>query len=351
LETDDGIVGYGESVGIFFETADTFIHKELKPLLLGENPLRVEYLRHRMEHLIEWNSFATYPISAVEMALYDLKGKVMESPVYDLLGGLYRDEVEFCPLIHIHSVEEDVANVRRLVENGCRTIKLKVGRDPRDDLVRLRAIREAVGEDVNIRIDPNMAWSPSTAIKWARRMERYNLQYLEQPVPGWDIDGLMEVGRSIEVPVAADESCQTVRDALKLAAKEACEVFIVYPSEAGGLQPVRDIVSIANTAGITCVMGTWEEGGVAFAAGLHLIASSRNFPLANDTSYHVLTEDYITSPFRFDKNFRIRVPNEPGLGVSPDPIKVTKLSKATGDDTIFRDLPGSKFIPRSRQIQ
>src|SRR5690349_16299738 len=87
IETDEGIRGCGEHDGIFFETAETFLHAEVEPLLIGEDPLQIEFLTHKTEHLIGWNTFAAYPLSAVDMALYDIKGKVLGVPVYQLLGG------------------------------------------------------------------------------------------------------------------------------------------------------------------------------------------------------------------------------------------------------------------------
>ena len=210
IETDEGVVGYGEHDGLFYETADAFIHSELKPLLLGEDPLQIEFLTHKMEHFFMWNSFAPYPISAIDMALYDIKGKVLGVPVYELLGGMYRDRMEVTGLIHMHGIDEDVASAVRLKEGGYKVLKIKVGHEPARDMERLAAIRDAVGPEMPFRIDPNMAWSPRTAVRWIGRMEKYGLQWVEQPVPAWDLKGLLEVARAVDTPLSADESCMTV---------------------------------------------------------------------------------------------------------------------------------------------
>lgn len=350
IETDEGIIGYGEHDGLFYETAEAFIHAEVKPLLIGEDPLRIEYLAHKTEHFLLWNTFAAYPLSAIDMALYDIKGKTLGVPVYELLGGLYRSKMDTTGLIHLHDVKEDVASAIRLVERGHKVLKIKVGFELDKDMERLTAIREAVGPGIPFRIDPNMAWSPKTAIRWIRRMEKLNLQWVEQPVPSWDIEGLAEVARAVDTPLSADESCMTVRDARRLADARAVEVFNVYLTEAGGITRAREIVAIANTAGIACVVGTWGEGGVGQAAVLHLVASSRNFEHASDTAYGLVKDDYLKEPFTFDNEARLSVPNGPGLGVEPSSEKVERYAHIEGEDRVFANGLGDQFIPRSGMI-
>ena len=350
IETDEGIAGHGEHDGLFYETADTFIHSELKPLLLGEDPLQIEFLNHKLEHFLMWNSFAAYPMAAIDMALYDIKGKKLGVPVYELLGGLYREKMEITGLIHMHGVEEDAASAVRLTEKGHKVLKIKVGFDLEKDVERLAAIREAVGPRIPFRIDPNMAWSPRTAVRWIRRMEKFNLQWVEQPVPAWDIKGFLEVARAVDTPLSADESCMSVRDAMVLAESGAVEAFNVYLTESGGITRAREIAAIANAAGIACVIGTWGEGGVGQAAVLHLVASSRNFEHASDTAYGLVADDYITHPFEFDGQARLTVPRGPGLGVELNASQIAKYSKLEGEDRVFTSSSDSRFIPRSRMI-
>ena len=350
IETDQGLVGYGEHDGLFHETAEAFIHSELKPLLIGEDPLQIEFLTHKTEHFLLWNTFAAYPLAAIDMALYDIKGKALGVPVYEILGGLYREKMDTTGLIHLHDVDADVASAVRCVERGHKVLKVKVGFDLEKDMERLTAIREAVGPAIPFRIDPNMAWSPRTAVRWIRRMEKLNLQWVEQPVPSWDIEGLVEVARAVDTPLSADESCMTVRDAWRLAEARAVEAFNVYLTEAGGITRAREIVAIANAAGIACVIGTWGEGGVGQAAVLHLVASSRNFEHASDTAYGLAADDYITEPFRFDENARLTVSHKSGLGVEPSPPKVDRYAHIEGEDRVFAQGPGERFIPRSRMI-
>jgi L-alanine-DL-glutamate epimerase-like enolase superfamily enzyme len=343
VETDEGIVGYGEHDGLFFETAETFIHAELEPLLVGQDPLRIEYLNHKMAHFLTWDSFSAYPIAAIDMALYDIKGKAYSMPAYELLGGQYRPGVEITGLVHLHSVEEDVASAVRLIERGHRVLKLKVGLDINHDVERLAAIRAAVGPDVPFRIDPNMAWSPSTAIRFIRRLEPFGLQWVEQPVPAHDIEGLVKVSRAIDTPLSADESCMTVQSARRLAESGAVEVFNVYLSEAGGITRVREIAAIADAAGITCVFGTWGDGGISRAAMIHTAVSSRVFAHPSDSVADLIADDIITTELRPDREGVIGIPDGPGLGVTLDRAKLA-AGGSDGRDQVFAAL-GDAFIP------
>jgi L-alanine-DL-glutamate epimerase-like enolase superfamily enzyme len=348
VESDEGVVGFGEIAGLFQETAETFLHTELKPLVLGQDPRRIEYIVHRVEHLIDWNSHAAFAIAAIDTALHDLKGRVAGLPVYELLGGLYRSEVQFDGLIHLHDPATDAAKAKMYVDRGFRTLKVKTGPDAALDERRLDAIRDAVGDDVALRLDYNMALSARTAVRTIERLEGFGIEYVEQPTPGWDIDALALVARSVSVPIAADESCMSPRDAMRLAEKEACEVFCVYISESGGITRAREITAIANTAGIACVLGTWGEGGVGFAAGLHLAASSRNFAMVQGTGYQIMEHDYVEQPLTIhESGGLVTVPSGAGLGVTPDPAKIAS-SAVTETDAVFRAAPDG--IPRLGQV-
>ena len=173
-----------------------------------------------------------------------------------------------------------------------------MGRDFAQDHDTIAAIRDVVGTSVKIRIDANMMWSVPAAIKWIRGLEQFDLQYVEQPVPDFDMQGLAQVRRSVSVPVAADEACTDLRSALELIKADACDVFVVYPSEAGGLTRARQIAAVADAAGKWCAIGSWAELGVATTANAHLVASSTSFPFASDTHYPLQESDVLTRPRR-----------------------------------------------------
>jgi L-alanine-DL-glutamate epimerase-like enolase superfamily enzyme len=350
LETDEGLTGYGEAVGPSLAPLQTILEVEFRPFLVGADPLRTELALHRLEELtVNWAGFGAYAISAAEMALLDLKGKALGTPLVNLLGGVYRDSVEWMGYIFIDEPQANAALARRYLDEGYRTFKVKVGRDIELDARRLKAIRETVGPEAKIRVDANMAWSRSTARRAIAALAPYGLQYVEQPLPWTDIDGMAALSAAVDVPIAADESCTGVREAARLIEAGACEVLVLYVSEAGGLTRAQQIVRMAEMAGVACVLGTWAELGVGTAAGAHLIAASRNFPFANDTHYPLQSDDILTGMLPI-RNACLAVPTSPGLGVQVDPQKVDRYAKSEVRDQVFFDADNPDFIPRIGQI-
>ncbi len=337
VHTDEGPVGIGECPGPTLPTIRAIIDWELTQFLVGHDPLRTEWLVHRMEEFVRnWSGIGAYAIAGLEMALLDIKGKALGVPVAELLGGFCRDEVATVGYLFIDEPEENARKAAEFVEEGYSELKLKVGRDFGQDHDTLAAIRDRVGSDVKIRIDANMNWSVPAAIRWIRDLERFDLQYVEQPVPNFDLSGLAQVRRSVAVPIAADEACTDVRSVLALLAAEACDVFVVYPSEAGGLSRARQIAAIADAAGKWCAIGSWAELGIATTANAHVAASSANFPFANDTHHPLQEEDVLTESIVLDGG-RMTVPRLPGLGVALDEESVRTLAELELRESVFYD--------------
>ena len=337
IHTDEGIVGVGEAPGPTLPTIQTIIDAELAQFLVGQDPLRVEWLVHRMEEFTRnWSRIGAYAIAGVEMALLDLKGKALGVPVAELLGGFCRDRVAVVGYLFIDTPEANAQKAGAFVDAGYTELKLKVGRDFEQDHDTLAAIRDRVGPDVKIRIDANMIWSVPAAIKWIRGLERFDLQYVEQPVPDFDVQGLAQVRRSVAVPIAADEACTDLRSVLELIKADACDVLVVYPSEAGGLRRAHQIGALADAAGKWCVIGSWAELGVATAGNVHVVASSSNYPFASDTHYPLQELDVLVEPFEMTDGL-VEVPRSPGLGVELDPEAVQRLSNFQVRESVFYD--------------
>ena len=337
IHTDEGIFGVGEAPGPTLPTIRTIIDAELTQFLVGQDPLRVEWLVHRLEEFTRnWSRMGAYAIAGVEMALLDLKGKALGVPVAELLGGFCRDRVAVVGYLFIDSPEANAEKAGAFVDAGYTELKLKVGRDFEQDHDTIAAIRDRVGPDVKIRIDANMIWSVPAAIKWIRGLERFDLQYVEQPVPDFDVQGLAQVRRSVAVPIAADEACTDVRSVLELIKADACDVLVVYPSEAGGLRRAHQIGALADAAGKWCTIGSWAELGVATAGNVHVVASSSNYPFASDTHYPLQEHDILVEPFAMTDGL-VEVPRSPGLGVELDPEAVERLSNFQVRESVFYD--------------
>ena len=337
IHTDEGIVGVGECPGPTQPVIQSVVERELMQFLIGQDPLRVDWLVHRMEEFMRnWIQLGVYGLAGVEMALLDLKGKALDVPVTELLGGFCRDEVRFAGYLFIDDPDANAERAAEYVEQCYDELKLKVGRDLGQDHDTLAAIRDRVGSEVKIRIDANMNWSVPAAVKWIRTLERFDLQYVEQPVPDFDVDGMAQVRRSVAVPLAADEACTDLRSVLALLRADACDVFVVYPSEAGGLTRAAQIAAVADAAGKWCTIGSWAELGVATAGNAHVVASSTNFPFANDTHLPLQDGDVLDEPLRLDGG-RLEALRGPGLGVALDPDNLARLAEVDLRQSVFYD--------------
>ena len=350
VKTDEGITGIGECVGPTIPTVEAIVENELRQFLIGRDPLKTELLVRRMEEFARnWTQIGAYAISGLEMALLDIKGKALNTPIYNLLGGACKQHVDYAGYLFIDTPEENAKKATAYKKAGYKEIKLKVGRDLNQDIETMEAIRGAVGSDIKIRIDANMNWNVPTAIKWIRALSKFNLQYVEQPVPEFDLDAMNAVRRAVDVPIAADEGCSTVERALAHIKKEACDVFVIYVSEAGGLMRARQIAAMADACGMWCTMGTWAETGVATAAAMHAIASSCNFVFSNDTHYMLQDGDILKNPLEIIDG-RIALPTRVGIGVEIDESKIEEFSKVDVRESVFFDDIENEEMPLIGQI-
>ena len=349
VETDEGLVGIGEAPGPTLPAIQAVIDRELTQFVVGEDPLRIEWLVHRMEEYSRnWSGVAAYAIAGLELALQDLKGKAFGIPVAELLGGLSRERVPVIGYLFIDDPERNAKKASEFVAAGHTELKLKVGRDLEHDHDTLAAIRDAVGSGPKIRVDANMNWSVPAAIKWIKALERFDLQFVEQPIPDFDLRGLAEVRRAVSVPIAADEACTTLRSALELIRHDSCDVFVVYPSEAGGLLRASQIAAAAAAAGKWCVIGSWAELGIATLANVHLAASSTSFTFANDTHYPLQLRDVLVEPVAIEDG-KVVVPVEPGLGATLDSDATAELARLElRESPFYDDIKGD--APRVGQI-
>ena len=350
IHTDEGIVGLGECVGPTIPTLATVVEEEFSQFLMGQDPLKIELLTRRLEEFARnWLKVGYHAISGIEMALLDIKGKWLNTPVYQLLGGLCKKEIGYAGYLFIDEPEINAQRALAYKNQGYKEIKLKVGRDLSHDVDTLAAIRGAIGNDIKIRVDANMHWSLPTAIKWIKALQPYELQYVEQPMPDYDLDGMAALRRVVDVPIATDESCSSVERVLEMIKRESCDVFVVYVSEAGGLTRARTIASIADACGKWCVMGTWAETGIATIAGAHVIASTTNFAFCNDSHYMLQSDDIITRPLQI-VNGAIAIPHGAGLGVDLDLQKLEEFKNCEVRESVFFDHIDDEEMPRIGQI-
>lgn len=321
VHTDEDIVGLGEVSctprwsGEDQVTAAHFINNYLAPMLTGEDPTNIDELTARFRTATAGNYFTK---AGVEMALWDIFGKVKGVPVSKLLGGAVRESV--ATKWSISGVEADKAAeiARWAVKQGFKAMKVKVGLDPDQDAARVRAVRAEVGPEIKLGVDANGGWSLEVAIRMIERLCEYDIYFVEQPVAPEEVTHMAEIRRRISIPVVADESVYTLQDAMILARLEAADVFSIYVGKAGGLAPARKIAAFAQSAGLKCTLGSNLELGVGTAAMVHLAIATpgidaETFPcdIIGPLFYE---EDLLLEPLRIaGQAERLEAP---GLGVA-----------------------------------
>ena len=220
--------------------------------------------------------------------------------------------------IGIDTPEKMAVNAREVLALGFRVIKIKGSNDAAMDVERIKAVREAVGDGVELRLDPNAAWDAIGTIKTMKRIEDCRLQLLEQPVPSWDLKGLAHIRNSIGVPVMADESLWTPQDAVRLSEAGAADILNIKISKSCGLRLGKKIEAVAEAVGMPCIVGTEIEPGFSLVAKLHFAASMKNHPLASEFTELSLLKDNV---LKFEPKIVdgcVRVPDGPGFGVELD---------------------------------
>jgi o-succinylbenzoate synthase len=275
--TDTGNIGYGEAPPTGVITGDTTgaiigaIEDHIKKSIVGMDIENFENLMKKLNGCIVKNTSAK---AAVDIALYDLYGQLYKAPLYKLLGG-YRKEIITDITISVNSPEEMVEDSKDAIKLGYNTLKIKVGKDSAMDIKRIKAIREAVGNDISIRIDANQGWKPKEAVYALRRMEDsgLNLELVEQPVEAHDIEGLKFVTDNVSIPVMADESVFSPKDALNIMQLRAADLINIKLMKTGGIYNALKICNMAEIYGMECMIGCMLEAKVSVTAAVHLAAA------------------------------------------------------------------------------
>jgi L-alanine-DL-glutamate epimerase-like enolase superfamily enzyme len=278
LHTDEGIIGIADSGGTSAwyrgESQDSMmslINNIFAPFLLGEDPFNIEKIVARMDHAARDNNQAK---SIVDYALHDIKGKALGVPVYQLLGGLTTDKVPLGYVLPGAETKVVLAMAKKALDAGFRVLKLKVGAGTEElDIENVKALRELGGDAVEIFIDANGGWHYYQALMTLRKLEKYNIAMVEQPVPWWDIDGMARLRAKTSIPVFADEAAIELKNLMEIIQKNAADGFFLKIPKAGGLLKAQKWVAIAKAAGLPVVCGCMMGSGLEAAAYTHLLVA------------------------------------------------------------------------------
>lgn len=329
VETDAGITGIGESVSSLAAEITTAAFRAVEPLLVGQPIHGVARLVDEARHLGTFNHmpwFADFVLAGFEMALWDAVGKAAGQPVYRLLGGAVRDEVDYFGFVQGDTTEELVEDARDLAAAGHEVIYLKVGRGDAADVRNTAAVREAIGVR-RLRVDPNCAWSVPDAIRMIRALEPYGIDWVEQPTTLLSVTALRQVREAVHVPVAADQAVHTPADVYDVVRQRAADAIVLSPHEAGGLLAFRKAAAIAEAGGVPVCLHGQSVSGITDAAQHHLGLSTPNLTDGNQIMHQLLAEDLVDSPDLTPQRGKLGLPEAPGFGVELDRDAVARAAE------------------------
>jgi L-alanine-DL-glutamate epimerase-like enolase superfamily enzyme len=349
IETDDGIVGIGEAGVGGGVTADV-IEKDLAPLLVGQDPLLIEYLWQKMfarTRQYGRRGLVMQAISGIDIALWDIAGKVAKLPVYRLLGAC-RDRVEAYASGGFYQEGKSAADLAGEAESyrarGFRGMKMKIGRnpstqthlrqligqaefcevEPEEDLARVAAVRQALGPQAKLMVDVNCAWSPAVAIEMGRAMEPQKLYWIEEPVATDDIDGSAKVADALATPIAGYETEVGLYGFRQLIDRGAVDIVQPDIAWSGGFSEGRRIAAYAQ-AHHRMVAPHAFAGAVLLVASLHFAAAIPNGLLLEwDQNPNALRDDLLKEPLRLEPDGTVKLPERPGLGIELDHAAVER---------------------------
>jgi len=319
LICDDGTVGYGEAsfplkipespemVAELFET-------KIKKMLIGENPFNIEHILRKISGNLNLRNFV---LAAVDIALHDIVGKALGTPVYNLFGGKLSGKKAIpSSLIPLLPPEEAARVAENYLKDGVTVLKMKVGDDPEKDFERVKAIREAVGDKISLNLDVGESWiTAKRSKKIIKMLERVGVEYIEQPVLANDIEGLKEVTRSTEITIVADESVKPEL-IFKIINEKAADMLALKIMGLGGIRAVQRYSVLAEEGGLECNIGTYvAQTCILDAAGLHLFLSAHPITVSELGRSVIFLENSPIGGLKIEGG-ELKLSEEPGLGVS-----------------------------------
>lgn len=336
--TDEGLTGIGEVFGSGNVALgnSAIVERVLKPLILHENPLYPEVIWHKVYNTLRDHGQKGMPIqclSGIDMALWDIAGKVYQQPLYVLLGGKFRAKIQVYGYGMLFRKVPDLPRsfaeeARKLKEMGFQAIKMKIGKTPEEDIALVRAVRDSVGKDLKLMVDANHAYTSTVAIPLGRTLEEMDVHWFEEPLAPEDLDGYLEVKTALDLPIAGGE-CEFTRWGFRELVSRRCVDFLQPEVCAcGGISEFRKIAALASAWCIPVIPHVWGSA-VAITVNLHLLTSLPPCPgaytpvepmLEYDTTPNMFREELAAEPLNVLRSVHthqgyIAVPEKPGIGI------------------------------------
>ncbi|MCK1997776.1 dipeptide epimerase [Psychrobacillus psychrodurans] len=320
IVTSDGLVGYGEAPPTHVITGESMdsiryaINEVIAPQLIGLNILQSEQVFQKLNTALVRNTSAK---AAVDMAIHDILARYAGLPLYQFLGG-YRDTIETDFTVSVNDPAEMADDAEQYIKDGFKVLKVKVGiGDIKDDIERIHAIRKRVGMTPKLRLDANQGWNAKEAVKAISLMEDAGLsiEFVEQPVPAWDLEGLKYVTDHTYTPIMADESVFSVQDAKQVLKIRAADLINIKLMKSGGIYHGKKINALAEANGVGCMVGSMIETKLGITAAAHFAASQPNIRYFDFDAPLMLDNDLIVGGVIYEKS-KMSFSNELGLGIT-----------------------------------
>jgi muconate cycloisomerase len=329
VEADDGTVGIGECTVAPDQTGSAAILKRLAGHLVGHSPYDVapliarifhqEYLGHGANVMRAANQM----FSGIDMAMWDLQGKLAGLPVHRLLGGAHRKAVGYFYFLQGETADELARDAAAGYAHGERVFYLKVGRGEQLDLEITAAVRQEIG-NARLRLDANEGWSVLEAVNMCRKLEKYDIEFIEQPTVSFSIPAMAQVRQAVGIPIVADQSAFTLYDVYEICRQQAADMICIGPREIGGIQPMMKAAAVAEAAGLKICIHSSFTTGITTCAEHHIALAIPNLDDGNQIMWQLVQKDIVSSPNLAPRNGWINAFQGPGLGFSLDAALVAE---------------------------
>ncbi|GAC1383296.1 MAG: dipeptide epimerase [Ginsengibacter sp.] len=331
INTNNDISGIGECspyLTINGESIDTcfIVARYFSKALKGNNPLNISYCHKIMDSCIYGNSSIK---SAFDMALYDIAAKSASVPLYKFLSGKEDKKIITDITVSIGPPEKMAANSLKYIKEGFQIIKVKLGGTKEEDIERIKSIREASGWGISLRIDANQGWDNSeVAIDVLKALERFNIEFCEEPIARWRFMELEKVKRHSPIPIMADETCCDHHDAERLIKLGACDMINIKLGKCSGIFNALKIAQLCEDGNMVAQVGGFMESKIGMTAAAHFATCSENIKYFDFDTPLMFLEDPSIGGIEYMNNGKIKLPETPGLGVEIDAAFFQNCEKA-----------------------
>ncbi len=335
VETDEGVSGFGECSRVGEEVLPSLVQQVIKPLVVGLSPFDIDKIEHAVmtkKYKISGQLLAM-AFSGVEMACWDAKARFLGQPVYNLLGGRFRDSVEFygSSMSRDLSPEDEAAKVKDSIDRyGVNAVKMKVGPrygsgepvDLEGDVLRVLVMREVIGPSIKLMLDANSSYTYTQAVQFFEKVRQYDIFHYEEPCPYYDVESYIKLAQ-LPVPIHVGEQDWNLFTFRDFIARGACDLYAPDLVKCGGFSSARRAAVLCKAFGVIYAPHNTSRG-IGLAATIQMAAGTpecsyyMEWKIGGDPS-----EQYLAEPFRIEDG-RVKVPDGPGLGVELDLEKMEK---------------------------